>query len=174
MGRVESGRPIGSPLKQIICTTTINLKWLVLLLLLSSLLMPRHFFLSFFDAFATKLHISKCGYYCVQQLIVLLNFTFLSITITIVRTHIVILLCYFFLSRLFSRNWLTINRRYSNRISSSGGIDSTLHVKLYTSSEPLNVGEMNSAGPGRPEISMYFFVRPSALSATQLLFFVPR
>lgn len=27
---------------------------------------------------------------------------------------------------------------------------------------------MNSAGPGRPEISMYFFVRPKALSATQL------
>lgn len=27
---------------------------------------------------------------------------------------------------------------------------------------------MNSAGPGRPDISMYFFVRPNALSATQL------
>lgn len=80
---------------------------------------------------------------------------------------------YIVFCRLFV-NWLTINRRYNNRISSSGGIDSTLHVKLYTSSEPLNVGEMNSAGPGRPEISMYFFVRPSALSATQLLFFVPR
>lgn len=69
---------------------------------------------------------------------------------------------------LLSVNWLTISRRYNNRISSSGGIDSTLHVKLYTSSEPLNVGEMNSAGPGRPDISMYFFVRPNALSATQL------
>lgn len=30
------------------------------------------------------------------------------------------------------------------------------------------MGEINSAGPGRPEISMYFFVRPNALSATQL------
>lgn len=74
----------------------------------------------------------------------------------------------FFFSQGFHFNWLTINRRYNNRISSSGGIDSTLHVKLYTSSEPLNVGEMNSAGPGRPDISMYFFVRPNALSATQL------
>lgn len=43
-----------------------------------------------------------------------------------------------------------------------------LHVKLYTSNEPLNVGEINSAGPGRPDISMYFFVLPNALSATQL------
>lgn len=31
------------------------------------------------------------------------------------------------------------------------------------------MGEMNSAGPGRPDISMYFFVRPNALSATQLV-----
>lgn len=43
-----------------------------------------------------------------------------------------------------------------------------LHVKLYDSSEPLNVGDMNSAGPGRPDISMYFLVRPNELSATQL------
>lgn len=86
---------------------------------------------------------------------------------------IYVIFFYFFLFfgaffRYFHFNWLTINRRYNNRISSSGGIDSTLHVKLYTSSEPLNVGEMNSAGPGRPDISMYFFVRPNALSATQL------
>lgn len=79
-----------------------------------------------------------------------------------------VLLYFIFFSQGFHFNWLTINRRYNNRISSSGGIDSTLHVKLYTSSEPLNVGEMNSAGPGRPDISMYFFVRPNALSATQL------
>lgn len=73
---------------------------------------------------------------------------------------------------LSNNDELTISRRYNNRISSSGGIDSTLHVKLYTSSEPLNVGEINSAGPGRPEISMYFFVRPNALSATQLQSFI--
>lgn len=68
-----------------------------------------------------------------------------------------------------------MSRRYSNRISSNGGIDSMLHVKLYDSNEPLNVGDMNSAGPGLPDISMYFLVRPSELSATQLYdcFFVP-
>lgn len=64
--------------------------------------------------------------------------------------------------------WLTINLLYNKRISSSGGIDSTLQVKLYTSNEPLNVGDINSAGPGLPDISIYFFVLPNALSATQL------
>uniref|UniRef100_A0A182MDE9 Uncharacterized protein n=1 Tax=Anopheles culicifacies TaxID=139723 RepID=A0A182MDE9_9DIPT len=48
------------------------------------------------------------------------------------------------------------------------GNDSMLHVRLYISRYLLYIGEWNSAGPGRPETSMYFFARPSEFSATQL------